>query len=314
MQTDSPRPGPGPGGPPIMAVETTDDTVVALFEHQAARHPDILAVVRGDIRWSFAELDARANRLARTLIADGIGPEDVVAIVLPRTAGMIAATLGVLKSGAAYLPLDPADPPARTAAALTGANPVAVITTTTIAADFLHAAGAGPDLSSLLIVALDHPATIVRIAAHAADAPVDADRVQPLLPQHPAYVTGASGPSGRPGVVVTHAELVDLFRDHNADPHRPAREAAGRRHLRVGHAWSFASDASWWPQLWLLDGHTLHIVSEDVRRDPAARIELARTEGIDFIEPSPSQLGRFADLGMTGPDGRIGPDGRRSKP
>ncbi|MFG1610268.1 amino acid adenylation domain-containing protein [Actinoplanes sp. NPDC049265] len=257
-----------------------DPTIAQVFERQAAASPAEPAVVCGAVRWTFAELNARANRLARLLVARGTGPEDVVALVLPRTADAITAILAVLKSGAAYLPLDPAYPEARRQAMVADANPSLVVT----------AAGTGVD--GLLV---DDPA-LDDLPGHDL---TDAERVRPARPQHPAYVIYTSGSTGRPkGVVVTHRNLVNLFRSHRDQLHRPAQARTGRRHLRAGHAWSFAFDASWQPQLWLLDGHALHIVTEEVQRDPEQLAAQIRAEGIDFIELTPSHFAQVAEAGL----------------
>ncbi|MFI5895174.1 amino acid adenylation domain-containing protein [Actinoplanes sp. NPDC051513] len=259
-------------------VPRTDETVTELFERRAAESPDATAVVCGDVRWTFAELNARANRLARLLGERGAGPEDIVALAVPRTADAITAILGVLKSGAAYLPLDPAYPAARIAAMLDDARPKLLVT------------AEGVDIAADGV-----PRVLVNESEHAGEN-LNPGRARP---QHPAYVIYTSGSTGRPkGVVVTHRNLVNLFRSHNAQLHRPAREATGRRHLRVGHAWSFAFDASWQPQLWLLDGHALHIVTEPVQRDPEQLATLIRDEGIDFIELTPSHFAQVADAGL----------------
>ncbi|MFC5743027.1 AMP-binding protein, partial [Dyella tabacisoli] len=77
-----------------------------LFEQQVSRAPDAVAAVFEQESLTYAELNARANRLARALVAQGIGPEQAVAVALPRSLDMLVALLAVLKSGAAYLPLD----------------------------------------------------------------------------------------------------------------------------------------------------------------------------------------------------------------
>ncbi|HET6478868.1 MAG TPA: amino acid adenylation domain-containing protein, partial [Actinoplanes sp.] len=255
-------PPPGPDG---------DPTIAQLFERQAAESPGEPAVVCGDVEWTFAALNERANRVARLLVARGIGAEDVVALVMPRTADAITALLGVLKSGASYLPLDPAYPKARLDAMIGDAGPKLVVT----------------EIDSLPLDDLPgHDLT-------------DSERTRPARAQHPAYVIYTSGSTGRPkGVVVTHRNLVNLFRSHRDQLHRPAQARTGRRHLRVGHAWSFAFDASWQPQLWLLDGHAVHIVTEETQRDPELLARQIRDERIDFIELTPSHFAQVADAGL----------------
>ena len=252
------------GGP----ADLPEVTVTELFEAQAAHSPDATAVVCGEVRWTFAELNDRANRLARSLVTRGAGPERVVALALPRSAEMIMAILAVLKTGAAYLPLDPAYPPARRAAMVEDAAPVLVLT------EIAVPEGDGRNLT-------------------------DADRLAPARPGHPAYVIYTSGSTGTPkGVVVTHRNLVHLFHSHRTDLYEPARTATGRRHLNVGHAWSFSFDASWQPQAWLLDGHAVHVVTEEVQRDPELLVALIRDEGLDFLELTPSHFAQLAAAGL----------------
>jgi len=102
-------------------------TLPELFEAAAARTPDAVAVACGDAAVSYAQLDAAAGRLARVLVAAGAGPETVVAVVMDRSVALVTALLGVLKAGAAYLPVDPGYPAGRITAMLGDADPVAVI-------------------------------------------------------------------------------------------------------------------------------------------------------------------------------------------
>src|SRR5690606_23146738 len=182
-----------------------------LFEAQAARTPDAPAVTHGDLTLTYRELDERANRLAHHLIGRGVGPEDFVALALPRTADLVVAALAVLKAGAAYQPVDLDYPSGRIAYMLEDAAPACVITTSD--ADL---PGAAPR------TALD----ALGPAGHPAPAPADADRVRPLRPGNAAYVIYTSGSTGRPkGVVVSHANAVDLCAWANKDfgPERLAR-------------------------------------------------------------------------------------------
>ncbi|MER6077213.1 non-ribosomal peptide synthase/polyketide synthase [Streptomyces sp. NPDC001833] len=260
-------------------------TVPALFAAQAATTPDAVAVTDGRTTWTFAELDARSTELARTLAGHGAGPERIVALALPRTADHIAAILAVMKAGAAYLPLDPDLPAARLTGMLADARPVLVLATAETAGD------------------LPAPRTPVLLLDTPADGLPQAEPVAPG-PDHPAYVIYTSGSTGRPkGVVVTQRAVANLFHSHRHDLHDPAKARTGRRHLRVGHAWSFSFDASWQPQLWLLDGHALHIADDDTRRDPELLAEFIRDRGIDFVEVTPSLLARMADSGLIGPGG-----------
>jgi amino acid adenylation domain-containing protein/non-ribosomal peptide synthase protein (TIGR01720 family) len=149
------------------------------------------------------------------------------------------------------------------------------------------------------------PATDVPVLR--VDAPADGlPQAEPVAPDpdHPAYVIYTSGSTGRPkGVVVTQRGIANLFHSHRHDLHEVARQRTGLKRLRVGHAWSFSFDASWQPQLWLLDGHALHIADDETRRDPELLAAFIRDRGIDFIEVTPSLLAQMADSGLIGAEG-----------
>ncbi|NEA42912.1 non-ribosomal peptide synthetase, partial [Streptomyces sp. SID11385] len=258
-------------------------TIPELLAAQVAESPDALAVTDGRTRLTFAELDRRTEELARVLAAHGAAPEQTVALALPRTTAHLVAILAVMRAGAAYLPLDTELPAARLTAQLTDARPVLLLTTS----------GTPLPDTDVPVLLLDTPLA-------------DLPRAEPTppAPHHPAYVIFTSGSTGRPkGVVITQRNITSLFHSHRHDLHEAARRRTGRRHLRVAHAWSFAFDASWQPQLWLLDGHALHLADEETRRDPELLAAFVRTHAIDFIEVTPSLLARMADSGLTGPDG-----------
>ncbi|WP_063754198.1 non-ribosomal peptide synthetase [Streptomyces sp. NRRL WC-3725] len=179
--------------------EAPRDTLPEAFRRQAVRTPDAPAVRHGDTCLTYRELDARSSRLARLLIAAGAGPERFVALCLPRTADLVVALLAVLKSGAAYLPVDPQYPAERVAFLFEDVRPDAVITAT-------ETAGRLPEGPFTRILLDADP------GADVPDTPVgDGERLGPLLPGHPAYVIHTSGSTGRPkGVVVSHGSVLAL--------------------------------------------------------------------------------------------------------
>jgi amino acid adenylation domain-containing protein/non-ribosomal peptide synthase protein (TIGR01720 family) len=173
------------------------------FADQAARTPDALAVtVPGDpgAELTYAELNARANRLARHLAGRGIGPEDTVALAVPRSPAMMVAALGILKAGAAYVPVDPSYPAERVRLMLTDSRPGLLITTSPVAGNL-------PD-EGVPRLLLDTADAAARLDALPATDLSDRDRTAPLRPDNPAYVIYTSGSTGIPkGVVVTHRAL-----------------------------------------------------------------------------------------------------------
>ncbi|HWO66711.1 MAG TPA: amino acid adenylation domain-containing protein, partial [Umezawaea sp.] len=251
-----------------------------VFQDIAARTPDATALVAGDRSWTFADVNAHANRLAHHLIAVGVGPESVVALALPRTAEMVFAVLAVLKAGGAYLPVDPDHPADRIAFVLEDARPVLVVTT-----------GDGGNLpDGVPRVALDDPAATARPATD----PTDADRTAPLRPEHAAYVIYTSGSTGRPkGVVVEHRNLANLVADH----HGRLLPRDGTRLRGIATA-AFSFDASWEGLLLLAAGHELHVVDDSVRLDPRAMVEHIARHRIDFLSCTPSYFQQLLPEGV----------------
>src|SRR6185503_9679422 len=120
-----------------------------LFEAQAAATPDALALVFGAERLTFAELNARANRLARRLVALGVGPESIVALALERSVEMVVALLAVNKAGGAFLPIDPAYPAERRRWMLEDSAARLVLTTAALERIALGSAAAAPSPCAL---------------------------------------------------------------------------------------------------------------------------------------------------------------------
>ena len=200
--------GPGrlaAGGPAAgwedTAREVPGVTLAGLFEARAARSPGALAVACGRVALSYAELDERANRLARHLITLGAGPERLVAVVMGKSAEVFVAWLGVAKSGAAFLPVDPAYPAERIGFMLGDARPDLVVTTRAAASSLPPAPGPPR-------VVLDD---LVLAGELAGQRPVAAGGPRRAGLADPAYVIYTSGSTGRPkGTVVTHRGLASL--------------------------------------------------------------------------------------------------------
>ena len=183
------------------ACEVPHTTLPGLFEAQVERSPEATALVFEESTLSYAELNAQANRLAHLLIGRGIGPENLVAIALPRSIEMVVALLGILKAGAAFLPLDPEYPLERLSYMLGDAQPACVLTSARISERL-------PEGIARLL--LDHPETAGALAQSPETNPADAERIEPLSPHNPAYVIYTSGSTGTPkGVVGLHSGAIN---------------------------------------------------------------------------------------------------------
>ncbi|HEU5332684.1 MAG TPA: amino acid adenylation domain-containing protein, partial [Actinocrinis sp.] len=258
-------------------------TVPDLFEAQVRRTPEATAVVCAAESLSYRGLNARANRLARHLIALGAGPERVIALALPRTLDQIAAWLAVMKTGAAYLPLDVDHPSDRIAFQLDDARPVLAVATAATRR-CLPAAPAGPP-----VLVLDDPGTAAAIAAQPETDPGDADRINPLAAGNLAYVLCTSGSTGRPkGVGVEHRSAHNLYRHLSAHYFGPRAEAAGGRRLRLGWSSPFYFDAGWTELLAMVAGHELHVFDEATRRDSEAVIAYTIEHELDALGTTPT--------------------------
>ncbi|GAA2931350.1 amino acid adenylation domain-containing protein [Streptomyces enissocaesilis] len=216
-------------------VAVPDRTVVDLFAEQVALRPDAVAIAAEDESLTYAELDARADRLARSLRAHGVGPESRVLLLMPRSARVVVAMLAVLKAGAAYVPVHAAFPADRVAWLLQDTGAVAVI------AD-----------SSMLgrLVEPRVPVLVYDEADSAVSVPAGGE-----LPRVPAasaaYVMFTSGSTGTPkGVTVDHRSVVALARD------RRWRQGHERVLFHSPHAFDAATYEVWAP---LLAGGTVAV-------------------------------------------------------
>ncbi|MER5761807.1 amino acid adenylation domain-containing protein [Streptomyces sp. NPDC002082] len=171
-----------------------------VFEEHAALHPDAPALEHEGAVLTYAELNARADRIARWLVREGVGSEDLVALAVPRSVEMVAALLGVLKAGAAFLPIDPGYPADRIAFMLRDAAPVRVLTSRA-------AAGLLPQDGPRALL-LDDPAALAGLDGAGL---TEAARTARPRPDDLAYTVYTSGSTGTPkGVSVTHRGLCAL--------------------------------------------------------------------------------------------------------
>lgn len=260
------------------------------FEKQAALRPDAIAVVYENQELSYAELNERANRLARMLISEGVGPEQFVALALPRSLEMAVGLLAVLKAGAAYLPLDPDYPADRIAFMLKDAQPAFIMTNT-------KAANHIPPVENVPKIVLDDPELAEKLNTYPAENPKNKDRTQPLSPLNTAYVIYTSGSTGVPkGVMIPHQNVTRLF-------------AATEHWFRFSSddIWtmfhSYAFDFSVW-EIWgpLLHGGRLVIVPHHVSRSPEAFLRLLVKEGVTVLNQTPSAFYQFMQAEREQPD------------
>lgn len=251
-------------------------TLHAAFDEIAARMSEATAVASGERSLSYGELAQAANRLAHRLIRQGVRPGEPVAIALDRSVELIVAILGVLKAGAAYVPLDPAWPPAWQAALLAESGAGVVIAT-----------GAGAF------------GAIVCDPAVEGDEPWTAPAV-PGGPDDLAYVIHTSGSTGRPrGVAIRHGSVLNLF-------HALGEAVYARlpdRPLRVAVNGPAAFDTSVKQIVQLLAGHTLDVVPDTVRAAPAELVRYVRERRIDVLDATPTHLGMLLNEGLVEPGG-----------
>ncbi|MBB3037938.1 non-ribosomal peptide synthetase [Hoyosella altamirensis] len=260
-------------------------TLVDLFRDCCDRNGDRAAIYDGVTSMTYRQLASRARRLARHVLAvDGLGTTGRVAVALPRGADALVALFAVLEAGGTCVPLDPDQPAARLAHILEGTAPGSVITT----------ADCASRVAGTCEIWLDE----ADVSSYP-DGPLTNQERRRPHPLDIAYVIYTSGSTGRPkGVEVPHAGAVNLFHSHRARVFSRTKEVAHKEHLIVGHVWSLAFDASWGPHLWMLDGHTLHLVDETTQRDPELLATWANRENWDFVELPPAQLEYIIDHGL----------------
>ncbi|MFC3962613.1 non-ribosomal peptide synthase/polyketide synthase [Nocardia jiangsuensis] len=262
-----------------LAPATLDD----LFTAQVARTPDapaLLDAVAGTTL-RYRELDARVTHLARTLLSHGVGPERTVALAMRRSPELVIAMYAVARAGGAYVPIDPDHPADRIAHILETAAPLCVLTATD-----------GPS------IATDRPTLVVDgaelDAAGTGTAPItDAERREPLRPEHPAYLIFTSGSTGVPkGVAIPHAAAVNQI-----------SWLADRFELGANDATLLKTPATFDLSVWefwshLSTGGKLVVTEPGTERDPHHLRELSENFGITTLYAVPSLLGMLLETGL----------------
>lgn len=255
-------------------VELPDTSLPELIERQVAATPDAVAVRSFDGVLTFAELNERANRLARLLLSRGVGPGSRVGVLLPRGRRSVEAFVGVLKCGAAYLPIDPAYPQDRILFMVEDGRPAIVVTA---------AAPAAPLPAEVL--ALDDAATARALAEAPAADPVPDDRPLPLTRETPNYVIYTSGTTGRPkGVELPARVLINEMLWH-------ASEAPFEPGSRVAQFSAVGFDIAEHEMLTaLINGKTLCVPDENTRQDPARLARWLDDERVTEFYPTNAVL------------------------
>ena len=254
--------------------ELSKTHLAALFAAQVERTPDAPALLFEDQTLSYAELDARANRLAHELIERGVGPETIVGVALHRSLHLVVALLAVVKAGAAYLPLDPDQPQQRLRRMVDDARPALLLTSSALRGLFaLEVEAIALDAGEPLPPAHD---------------PRDAERITSLLPQHPVYVIYTSGSTGEPkGAPNTHEALVNRILWMQAAYPLDATD-------RVLQKTPYGFDVSAWEFFWpLISGAGLVVAPPDAHRDPQALRQLIDAQKVTTLHFVPSMLAAF---------------------
>ncbi|MFY0144202.1 amino acid adenylation domain-containing protein [Bacillus cytotoxicus] len=252
---------------------TAEVTLPELFERQVRKAPGATAVVFEGKTLSYEQLNKKANQLARLLIAKGVGPEQIVALAMPRSLDMMISLLAVLKAGAGYLPLDPDYPADRISFMLSDAQPVCIITSTEVEIEY----------QATNVIVIDDVKTRNAIDQYCTEDIEDVERIQPLLPVHLAYVIYTSGSTGKPkGVMIPHQNVVRLF---GATDHWFQFDETDIWTMFHSYAFDFSVWEIWGP---LLYGGRLVVVPHTVSRSPQEFLHLLVKERVTVLNQTPS--------------------------
>jgi amino acid adenylation domain-containing protein len=261
-----------------------DALIHEVFESQVRRTPDATAVIYAGRSLTFGELNTKANQLAHYLRRCGAGPDRLIGLCVERSLDMVVGMLGILKTGAAYLPLDPDYPPERLQHMLADAAPSALLTQASLRERL--------PTTAVQVIALDDDRHgIGACPVHDLDSATTGVRSENL-----AYVIYTSGSTGQPkGVMVEHRNVLSLWQ---------GLEQIYRQHptcKRIGVNASFTFDASVKQLVQLLSGRTLVVVPQEHRWDAVQLLALLHEQRIDGIDCTPWQLKSWLSAGLLEP-------------
>jgi amino acid adenylation domain-containing protein len=259
-----------------------------LIARRIAEAPEALAAVCAvgeSRRLTFGDLGRQSASLALRLREHGVGPEVPVVLFLDRSVEAIAGFVGILEAGGVYVPVDPTYPAERIAWMLEDCKAPVVVTTSVLASRLPNGTPA------VLLDELGGGAPL----PEAGGAMGEGSGVRSLA-DHPAYIIYTSGSTGRPkGVVVQHGAMLSFARALREAVYGEYGEKAA---LRVGFNASFSFDASIQQLVQLAWGHSLHVLPQTVRLDPAALVDTVRRQQLDVLDCTPSQLRLLLNAGL----------------
>ncbi|MFE3541567.1 amino acid adenylation domain-containing protein [Nocardia sp. NPDC059177] len=306
---------------PAPATRPDPRTLRDLFDLAAHRHRDAVAVRAGTTTLTYRDLDERSAALARELVTHGAGPERRVAVILPRTAELIVSIVAVIRSGAAYVPIDPGNPRERIDYLLADAQPVCVIaeqpsvtgesSRPDVAVSRWHLGSAGRGQSTAAEIpevgaarssgrSVNGHSAVEGAGSPNADVSPDVSNPVPVRAANTAYVIYTSGTTGAPkGVAVEHSNVVALL--------ERSRRLLSTRSTDVWALFhSTAFDFSVW-ELWgaLTTGAALVVIDHDTARSPEQLREVLVREQVSVLGQTPSAFAGLAEADAQATEGAL---------
>lgn len=276
-----------------------EETFHHMFELQAEKTPDRIAVVFEDIKLTFRELNIRANRLAHILVSKGIGPERLVCLYMGRSVDIMVGIFAILKAGGAYLPLDINSPAERLKMILEDIKDPIILTQSSLKGKLEFE---GIDIQCIDELLLDSRGFN------------ESNPLTGSCPQNLAYIIYTSGSTGRPkGAMITHQSVVNLVQALEKNIYARAldirserkivlggksAEKSGGRPLKLMMNSSLIFDASIQQMILITKGHSIYILPDDVRRDGHAFMSYIRKHRIEVLDCVPSQLTMLLESGL----------------